>query len=294
MTSGWIFAVAFAAGVGLCLLAFAPDYYRSPLRPLFSPEGSLVTRFRLMLRSAGIFDQAPSFVLLALGLAAAALGLVSALVIGSVYALAVGPIVVGLATYFFLTSRSRRQTKQTADALVPFIRRMEASVRAGLPTPAAYRDAVGDSAPGLRSVLEDSLSQMATGTPFIEALRSTQEKLPLKMWRLFVSQIEIHDQAGGDISKGLSATVKHIDTMVSMQKMGRAHYASFAMQQKMALLLGAVAVIFFATKLEPEMVKKMWTTPMGWIFLFFGIGLISAGIFTNQRALGKIAKRIDF
>ena len=36
--------------------------------------------------------------------------------------------------------------------------------------------------------------------------------------------------------KGLSATVTHIDTMLSLQRTGRAHHASFAAQQKMMAL----------------------------------------------------------
>lgn len=289
-----LLAVLFSAGIALCLLAFAPEYYRSPFRILSVRAEGPMQGFRRQLVATGMFDEAPTFLIVTSLLASAALGLVFAVLAGTPLALIAGPLLVFIVGYAYLQRKARGLLKATTDSLIPFIRRVEGAVRVGVPAPAAYREAVAESPTGLKRILQDSVAQMATGTPFIDAIRGTQERLPLRMWSVFVRQLEIHDEAGGDLSKGLSATVRHIDTMVDLQKQGQAHYASFATQQRVAFGLGAFAIFFMATRLNREMVVAVLKPGIGWLFLAAGLIFISAGIWLSRHSLKSISKRINF
>jgi Flp pilus assembly protein TadB len=275
-------------------LAFAPEYYRSPFRLLSVRSEGPMRGFKKQLAAAGLFDEAPTFLIVTGLLAAAALGLVFGVLLGSPAAILLGPVLVFIVGYAYLQKKARGLLKATTDSLIPFIRRVEGSVRVGVPAPAAYREAVAESPAGLKRILQDSVAQMATGTPFIEAIRGTQERLPLRMWSVFVRQIEIHDEAGGDLSKGLSATVRHIDTMVDLQKQGQAHYAGFATQQRIAFGLGGFAIFFMATRLDRQMLLAVLKPGIGWLFLAAGVGFIAAGVFVSRHSLKAISKRIDF
>lgn len=289
-----VFTLVFCIGVALCLLQFAPAYYRSPIRLLAAHSEESVGRLKKTLGAAGIFNEAPTFIVVTGVLSAAAIGLIFAALFGNAVFILLGPIVVAIAGFFYLNHKQKAMVKTSGDMLVPFIRHIQSSVLAGTPVPKSYQLAVLDSPPSLRRVLEDSLSEMTTGAPFIEALRRTQERLPLRMWKIFVRQMEIHDESGGDLSKSMSATVEHIDAMVSLQKLGQAQYASFAVQQKIALFLGGVVCAFFMTRLSYEQLSQLWTNPLGIIGLLFGIGLIAAGFFVSRRALASIRTRINF
>jgi Flp pilus assembly protein TadB len=284
----------FALGVALSILAMAEVPLKDPFATYLRGEDSLPERFRNELRRAGIFDEAPSLVLLALATASLALGSVLALIAGSAFMLAVGPILVAVGAYAFLERRRRTMTVQTADALVPLMRRIEAAVRAGTTVQAAYRLAVSEASPPLKAALADSLVAISAGKPFLEALQETKERVPFRMWELFVSQIEIHDQVGGNLARGISASVKHIDDMLSLQRQGRAEYASFASQRRIAFLFGGAAILFFATKLQPELVREMWTSPIGWVFIGVALVLILIGLFVQSRTLRSIDERIHF
>jgi Flp pilus assembly protein TadB len=288
------YTLVFCIGVMLCLLQFAPERYRSPIRAIASHSEATVGRLGKTLGAAGIFNEAPTFIIITAVLSALAIGLIFATLFGNPALLLLGPLIVAAAAWLYLNSRQRTMVKTSGDMLVPFIRHMQSSVMAGVTVAKAYQLAVLDSPPAIRRLLDDSLSEMTTGMPFIEALRRTQTRLPLRMWKIFVRQMEIHDESGGDLAKSMIATVEHIDSMVSLQKLGQAQYASFAVQQKIALGLGVVVVFFFMSRLSYNQLSQLWTNPIGVVGLICGILLIAAGFFVTRRALGAIRTRINF
>jgi Flp pilus assembly protein TadB len=294
VSSAVLLSIVFAAGVALCLLGFAPEYYRSPFRPLMRSDAGPLAGFKRRLTAAGMFDEAPTFIIVIALLGSAVLGLVFAIFLGNSISFILGPTLVGLVGYVYLNRRMKHLIHVTADALVPFIRRVEGSVRVGTPWPAAYREAVQEAPVALRRMLQESLADMATGMPPIEAIAKTEERIPLRTWEIFVRQLEIHDEAGGDLSKGLSATVRHIDTMASLQRQGRAHYSTFASQQKIAFVLGGLFIVFMATKMAPDLVHRALTSVVGWIFIIAGCVLVGAGIGLMRNTLNAIEKRINF
>jgi Flp pilus assembly protein TadB len=290
----FLLSLIFAAAVALALLGLAPEYYRTPFAPLLRTDRGPLAGFRRLLTAAGMFDEAPTFLIVTAVLGSAALGLIAAIVLSSWPAFLLGPLGVLVLGYSYLNRRARGLIRVTADALVPFIRRVEGSVRVGTPWPAAYREAVREAPPALRRMLQESLADMTTGLPPIEALRKTIDRIPLRTWEIFIRQLEIHDEAGGNLSKGLSATVRHIDQMVGLQRQGRAHHASFQTQQRMAGVIGVLFIVFMATKMAPDLVHKALSSVIGWLFIAAGIVLVSLGMWVMRNSLNAIQKRINF
>jgi Flp pilus assembly protein TadB len=288
-----LYTICFAAGVALALLYFAPERYRSPFRGLVADDSALIARFRFMLRAARVQDDTPSFILLGLALASGVLGLFLAVILHNAVALLIGPVFVAAGTYAYLLRRTGQLTKNTAEELVPFLRRMQNAVAVGNSWQTAFRDAVIESA-ALRPMLQRAVDDIALGIPPIEAVKASKKQLPLKTWEIVVNQLEIFDTHGGNLPKGLEALVKHIDTLVTLQRMGRAAHASFALQQKMALGLGVGVIVFFMNRLDPVMVHKMFTTPLGIIASLFGVGLVGGGWFVMRNSIHAIDKELNF
>lgn len=289
-----VFSLAMALGVIICLLKFTPNYYRSPLRILSARRDTIVERFQKALQTAGLFSEAPTFIVVTGALSAGVIGLVLATLFSNLIFFVFGPLIVLMVGYYYLGRKQRKLVNTSGDTLVPFIRSIESAVRVGTPLPTAYKQAVIESPPGLRSRLDESLAEMATGVPFIDALLHTQERIPLRMWRVLVRQLEIHDRAGGDLPKSMAATVKHIDAMISLQKLGQAQYIVFAVQQKIAFVLGVVIIFVIGSRLSPNQWSELATNPLGLVGFMMGVIVISVGVFITRQALKAVRERINF
>lgn len=240
-----------------------------------------------------MFDQAPSFVLIGLVAASALVGVVFALLASQPLLFVGGPIVVFGYAHFQLLKRQRQFLARASAELVPFLRRIEASVRAGRAAPLAYRQAVLETKT-LQRVLMHSADEMAAGATFVEALRGTVHRLPLRMWFVFVRQMEIHEEAGGRLSESLGQTVQQINVMLQLQAQARADYATQARQQNLIVVIVFGALIFFAVAVSPNAVAQLWQTGIGIIASIVGLSLIGGGLWFGRKQLRDIDRRLNF
>lgn len=109
--------------------------------------------------------------------------------------------------------------------IVAFLRNMESEIKLQQTPVIAYRSAV-EKTGTLQTYLEPSVEQMESGVPFLEALRTTLDKLPLRSWSIFVRQMELHERAGGSLADAIASTARHLNMTLRLQGDARTQYAS--------------------------------------------------------------------
>lgn len=278
-------------GLAVLVLFALPGRQRLRLFPA-ERRKSVNERFQATLRAAGIGETAPSLLLIVLSFVAAILGIFIGITLGSVFAVLLGPFLVFMATYFYITSRQRRFIAQASDELVPFLNRIATLVVSGKPAQQAYLDAVEDSK-YLRDVLEDSAARISSGERFSRALLATLPVLPLRMWAVFVRQLELYEEVGGDVSTAIERSVAQVNTMLQLQAEARADYAVQSWQQRIIIILiaGATGLWFLS---DPDRFLGLFKSPVGIIGGILGIGLILFGVWFLNKQLRDVERKLAF
>ena len=286
-------ATALIGTLGLAVLVLFALPGRQRLR-LFPAERrkSFNERFQAALYAAGIGDTAPSLLLIVLAVISVVLGIFIGIILGSVVAVVLGPILVFLSTYFYITGRQRRFIAQASDEMVPFLNRIATLVVSGKPAQQAYLDAVEDSK-YLREVLEDSAARISSGERFSRALLETLPVLPLRMWAVFVRQLELYEEVGGDVSTAIERSVAQVNTMLQLQAEARADYAVQSWQQRIIIILIAGATtLWFLT--DPGRFLNLFNSAIGIIGAIFGVGLLLFGVWFLRKQLRDVERKLAF
>lgn len=262
-----------------------------------SPDSPFSIRDRMQkaLHSAGIFDKAPSVYIIGILAAIFALGTFLVLYFGSIWAFIPAPIVVLGSTQIFLINRQRQFINRAHDELIPFLNRISTSVSAKKPIQKAYMDAVVE-ADVLKDILSDSAAKIASGSPFAETLVETIPILPLRMWAVFVRQLELYSETGGDVGASLDATIKQVNQMISLQAEARADYATQAKSQQIILIV-PIAMILAWMFIVPDGASTMAllvTTSSGIIGGLVGLSLIIFGMWFLNKQMREIQARLAF
>lgn len=285
-------AFLFALGVTLMLIAFAPG----PLADVFSrpPKSkNLQEHLARNLRLAGIFDQTPTFIVIALLGVMLGVGVVLGVLTGSVFgALAAIPLVPGIAHYMLMT-RQRGFLNRASGELGPFLNRIATSTRAGKPVQAAYIEGVEESRE-LRRILADSAAKMTAGMRFREALVETIPLLPFRMWSVFVRQLEAHDEGGGDLGTAIDDTIKQTNEVLMLHAEARADYATQSKQQKLIVAIAIGGVAFFTVAVDPAIMSTLWTTVAGFFSMAIAGSIMGFGLWFSRKQLRDIEQKQAF
>ena len=249
-------------------------------------------KIQALLHSAGIFDRAPGLLLVSLASFSLMIGALAALVFNSLLAFFIGPILVPLGAYFYVRERRRRFLERASDELVPFLNRIATAVISGQPSQQAYLDAVEESV-WLREVLEDSAARISSGERFSHALLSTLPVLPLRMWSVFVRQLELYEEVGGDVGKAIEKSVSQVNTMLQLQAEARADFALQSWQQRVIILIVIGATLIWGM-IDPARVSRVLGNPAGVIGLLIGLGIIVFGVWFLQKQLRDLERKLSF
>lgn len=279
----------FGAAILLAVLAYLPSI--PAVRIAVAPRRSAFNqRFANRLKTAGIYDQAPSFIVggvAALSLLAALVGFALA---GHWVGILAGLLFAPAVCYLLLVRRERTFTRRATKELIPFFNRFEAAVRAKVPAPVAYQQAV-ENANVLRIILGDSAAKVAAGGEFVPCLIETLDRFPLRIWRIFVRQLETHEETGGDLATALGVTVTELNEMISLTAEAAADTASDRFQQVLITLIVVGGVFGFSMVLGREMMSKLWTTPFGIIGGLAGLLVMAGGFWYTLRIMRLIERR---
>lgn len=291
--SSTVAATLFAVGVALLILFFAPGaLHDSLIEPLKGRD--LKERMQRALRLAGIFDKTPTIVFVSLLVVTVCVAIIIAVFIGNIIlGIVAAVLVVPTAASFFLMSRQRRFLLRAADEISPFLNRIASATKAGMPVQTAYIQAVEESR-HLRPILADSAAKMTAGMRFRDALVETIPLLPFRMWSVFVRQIEAHDEAGGDIGRGLDETVKAANEILLLHAEARANYATQAREQKLVMGVAIGGTLFFIFANGTSNFSLLWTTVAGWFAIIIAACVMAFGMWFTRKQLRDIEKKMSF
>jgi Flp pilus assembly protein TadB len=276
-------AISFALGLALLMLHLAPKPYKDVFaKPI--AQRTLQEKMRQSLRLAGMFDQTPTFVLAGLAGVTVVLGFVLTVTFGTPFAAVIAVIVVPAAFHFALMSRQRRFMDRATNELIPFLNRMVTAVKAGKPAQSAYLTAVYESKE-LRAVLSDSAARISAGTPFRAALIETIPLFPLRMWSVFVRQLEAHDEMGGNLGDAIEGSVSQVNDILQLQAEARADYAAQDRQQKLIAVIALAGTAAFALMVDMSVISVLWTSILGFFVLLIALGVMSFGLWLSRKQL---------
>lgn len=264
---------------------------------LTGPDAPLNLREKVArgLNRAGIFDQAPSIILIGLCGVAFVVFLILTLLVGFVFAVVLAPVLVIGGFFWFLHRRQRGFINRAHDELIPFFNHMATSIGGNMAAPRAYDQAVMESNV-LKTILEPSALKVRAGEPFAETLVETLPLLPIRMWSVFVRQIELHEEVGGDLGETIQATVRQVNKMLQLQAEARADYAIQAKQQQLiiGILVAGFAFMVLIVPNGKEMVTTLVTTALGIVGLVIGLCVIAFGLWFLNRQLRDVERKLNF
>lgn len=249
-------------------------------------------RLTNFLQSAGIFDRAPGLLILALASFSLMMGFLAVLIFNNPLAFLLGPILVPLAAYFYVRERRKRFLERASDELVPFLNRIATAVVSGQTVQQAYLDAVEEST-WLRDVLEDSAAKISSGERFSHALLETLPVLPLRMWAVFVRQLELYEEVGGDVGRAIEKSVSQVNNMLQLQAEARADYAVQSWQQRVIIILVLGATLIWGL-LDPGRFSRILASPVGVAGIVIGLGIVVFGIWFLQKQLRDLERKLSF
>lgn len=279
----------FVVGALLILLGQLRNPEANPFERRQRKTGAYA-RVHRRLRRAGLLQTTPGFAVVVVATLAGLIALVGTLATGRVMVGAAGAAAVPLAGWFYLTFRERSYLKRASGELVPFLRKIESQVRAGRLPQAAFTQAV-EEAGLLRPPLEPAIVQLRLNRPFIEVLRETTTRLPLRSWEQFVRQLEIHAETGGDLAEIITDAVQQINQLIQLQARMRAEFATFAKQQ---LILVVVGIGAFPGLAAMGLLGELTGSPAGWGAMAVAALMMILGILYGQRSLRDIEQKLEF
>ena len=294
MISPVIAAILFAAGIAILIAFFAPTTRNSMLK-IDQRRQSLIERVQRSLKLAGMPDYTPIFAIVSMLGVTLVVAMILLVLVGSFWIIILAPILVLISWNIFIRLRQKAFLTRATDELIPFFNRIATGVQAGRPVPQAYVEAVRESNL-LREMLDDSAAKITAGTTFTDALLETIDTVPLRMWALFVRQLELHDQMGGNLGKALEETISQINEMLQLQAEARADYAAQARQQQIIFIIPLLGLLAFAFLVPGgrELMTPLVTTIPGIIISILGLSVMYAGYWFSGKQLKSIEEKLAF
>jgi Flp pilus assembly protein TadB len=192
----------------------------------------------------------------------------------------------------YVRERRKRFLERASDELVPFLNRIATAVVSGQPAQQAYLDAVEEST-WLRDVLEDSAAKISSGERFSHALLETLPLLPLRMWSVFVRQLELYEEVGGDVGRAIEKSVSQVNSMLQLQAEARADYTVQSWQQRIIILIVLGATLIWGL-IDPSRVSRVISSPVGIGGIVIGLLIIVFGIWFLQKQLKDLERKLSF
>lgn len=243
------------------------------------------------MRRAGFREIGPGALMLIMGLSAAFLVVLVLLFFRStpwlvVPAVLAPPVFMNL----YLSGKERSYLRRCLNEMVPFMRKIEAQVRAGQNVQVAFANAVTET-PLYADVLSEPMQGLQLNRPFIEVLHETLEPLPLRAWYQLIQQIEMYSTVGGQLEDILSDSANQLNTLLRLQAEIRADYSRIERQQYALIVIAAIAVLgLFVSGL----MTALLSSAIGWIFIGAAAACMAGGVLFGRRQVKDIERRLEF
>ncbi|HRH15986.1 MAG TPA: type II secretion system F family protein [Aquabacterium sp.] len=173
-------------------------------------------------------------------------------------------------------SRLDKFEQQLPDALLM----LASGMRAGASLTMSTQQLVRESEAPIAQEFELMLREQRLGVALDTALENLLARVPLQSLSLVVAAMRIANETGGGLAEALDRAAQTLRSKMAMEGKIKALTAQGKMQAWVVGML-PLTLIYVLSKMEPEAMEKLWTTPIGYgtlaaiaILEFFGIVLI--------------------
>jgi len=243
------------------------------------------------MRRAGFREIGPGALMLIVGLIAAFLVVLVLLFFRSniwllVPAVIAPPILLNL----YLSGKERSYLRRCLNEMVPFMRKIEAQVRAGQNVQVAFANAVAET-PLYADILSEQMRSLQLNRPFIEVLHDTLPALPLRAWYQLIQQIEMYSTVGGQLEEILADSASQLNTLLRLQAEIRADYSRIERQQYALLVIAVISVLGLWSA---GMMASLMSSTIGWVIIGAALAVMAGGVLFGRRQVKDIERRLDF
>ena len=218
---------------------------------------------------------------------------IAIMLLGAVLAwVATGSLVVAIPVFFALAllprllyagMRSRRRQKfeqQLPDALMM----LSGGLRAGVGLNAAMQQLVSEAHAPLAQEFMLMLREQRLGVTLEQSLNNLARRMPTQTTVLVVSAMRIASDTGGGLAETLERTAHTIRSRLQMEGKIAALTAQGKLQAWVVSLL-PILLMLVLDRMEPEAMRYLWHTRLGWATLL-GIALLeSLGVYVIRRII---------
>lgn len=167
-----------------------------------------------------------------------------------------------LLIFIFKRKRLEQIERQLPDALMM----ISGALRSGASLSIAMKQLVDESPKPIKDELGLVLKEQKLGASVDQSFEGLQSRVPLSSVVLAVTTIRIANETGGELAESLSKTA---DTLRKIEQAEGKIKALTAQGKMQAWVVGAMPLLLMLvlSRMEPEAMSQLWTTPAGWIAL---------------------------
>lgn len=171
-----------------------------------------------------------------------------------------------------------RRVKAYSLQMVDALQLLSNGIRAGLSVPQSLGLIVDEMPPPISQEFNVILQQNKIGVPLEECFENLTKRVPLQDNDMFVSSVNILRETGGNLAETFDTIVGVIRERVRLQQKVDTYTAQGMFQ---GMVIGAMpyalGMIYYLQ--DPNSMTPLFTNPIGWVMLFFAVGLDAVGIF---------------
>ena len=195
-------------------------------------------------------------------------------------------LVVGFLSFrlprIFIDLLVAKRIKAYQGQMVDGLQLLSNGIRAGLSVPQALGMVVSEMPAPIQQEFNLILQQNRVGVPLEECFENLSKRIPLEDNDMFVSSVNILRETGGNLAEVFDTIVSVIRERIRLQQKIDTFTAQ-GMFQGWTIAAMPVAMLLIYGSSDPDSVGRMFTTPLGIVFLV-GAGLLDAvGIFIIMK-----------
>lgn len=165
-----------------------------------------------------------------------------------------------------------RRCSRFTDQMVDGLTIMSNGIKSGLSITQSMERVVMNMSGPIAQEYTLVLNKIRLGMSVEEALNEMGDRVPRQDVQMFVTAVNILKETGGNLSETFSTIVMTIRERQKVEKKIQAMTAQGLMQAVIITLVPFVLLIIFLV-IDPNYVKPLFSTPLGWIALAIMLGL---------------------
>ncbi|MBH47947.1 MAG: hypothetical protein CME71_07215 [Halobacteriovorax sp.] len=178
----------------------------------------------------------------------------------------------------FIDFMIEKRIKQYEGQMVDAMQLLANGIRAGLSLPQSIGLVVDEMPTPVSQEFNMILQQNKIGVPLEECFEGLVKRIPTEDNEMFVASVNILRETGGNLAEVFDTIVDVIRERVRLkQKIDT--YIAQGMFQGATIFAMPWAICLIFTLSDPEMMKPMFTHPLGWVALFLALLFDLAGGF---------------